>query len=269
MTTCMQHDGISYDQARQITTLVADVARRADAPWLQGRMLMEGLRCLTDADGWVWSARRYESKLHLPERTGLLHDGLSDIQVRGWINGRTSERRPPEESPLTALALQGGHFTRTRQELVFDEAWYSHPFVRQRRLRKGIDHFLCSFYPLAPRHYSVITLFRRVGRESFSPVERRLCHIVVEATASFHHSVFDSHKPKEWDGLTPRQRSVLIHLLHGRSREEIADLLRISPDTAKTHIQSVYRYFGVDSQVRLMQHCYHDADSATKAEKSV
>ena len=103
-----------------------------------------------------------------------------------------------------------------------------------------------------PRHYSAITLFRRAGRRPFGLAERRLCHLVVEATESFHHSVFETHEPKDSSELTPRQRSVLVRLLHGRSREEIAEELRISPDTAKSHMRSVYRYFGVDTQVKLM-----------------
>jgi DNA-binding CsgD family transcriptional regulator len=46
---------------------------------------------------------------------------------------------------------------------------------------------------------------------------------------------------------------VLIHLLHGKSREEIAQLLHISAETVKSHIRCIYRHFKVDSQVQLMR----------------
>ena len=38
---------------------------------------------------------------------------------------------------------------------------------------------------------------------------------------------------------------------------EIAELLRVSSDTVKSHIRAIYRHFGVDSQVHLMRwfHC--------------
>ena len=223
---------------------------------------MEGLKRLIDADGWLWSTRCYDlgedCPIDRPVHRNVLHDGLNKVQLGGWIDGYQAandelpEEGPPEEGPLATLAMLDEHFTRTRRDLVPDDAWYGHPFVQECRLDKGIDHFVCSFYPLMPRHYSVITLFRRTGREPFGRAERRLCHLVVEATESFHHSVFDNHEPRDSAGLTPRQRSVLVRLLHGKSRDEIAEELRIAPATAKSHIRSVYRYFDVDSQVKLM-----------------
>ena len=49
--------------------------------------------------------------------------------------------------------------------------------------------------------------------------------------------------------LTPREREVLSLLVDGRDAAEIAGLLYISPDTARTHVQRVIRKLGVHSRV--------------------
>ena len=204
MPHCNDHIGILYDQVRQVTRLIADAAHRNVPPSWRKRRLMEGLKYLIDADGWLWSTRFYALGEDRPAHRNILHDGLNGAQLGGWINGcRDQSDGPPEEGPLATLATLDAHFTRTRRELVPDDAWYGHPFVRRCRLDKGIDHFLCSFYPLASRHYSVITLFRATGQQPFSQTDRRLCHLVVEATESFHHAVFETHQPRNWTGSTP------------------------------------------------------------------
>ena len=52
--------------------------------------------------------------------------------------------------------------------------------------------------------------------------------------------------------LTEREASVLLLLGRGRNRQTISDELQISKETAKTHIQSIYRKVGVHSQQELL-----------------
>jgi DNA-binding NarL/FixJ family response regulator len=49
--------------------------------------------------------------------------------------------------------------------------------------------------------------------------------------------------------LTPREREVLALLVDGLDAARIADLLFISPETAKTHVQRVLRKLGVHSRL--------------------
>lgn len=52
--------------------------------------------------------------------------------------------------------------------------------------------------------------------------------------------------------LTPRQREVLWHLLHGESTEEIAQSLSITINTARNHIQNVLQKLDVHSRMEAM-----------------
>lgn len=58
--------------------------------------------------------------------------------------------------------------------------------------------------------------------------------------------------------LTPRQREVLWHLLHGEGTEGIAEILSISINTTRNHIQQVLQGLEVHSRMEavayVMQH---------------
>ena len=55
-------------------------------------------------------------------------------------------------------------------------------------------------------------------------------------------------RPRDWpagDGLTPRERVVLAHLVERLSYAEIAERMFISVNTVKAHVPSVYAKLGV------------------------
>lgn len=54
------------------------------------------------------------------------------------------------------------------------------------------------------------------------------------------------------DTLTAREREVYQLAVEGLRKEEIGERLYISPGTARTHLQRVYRKLGVHSQAELM-----------------
>ncbi len=107
---------------------------------------------------------------------------LTDRQLTGWLQAsQTPGCPPPEDAPLTDIAHHAKHFTRTRQQVVSDADWYSHPAVIKHRLGVGIDHFLYSVYPLhAPDVWSAIgfispvrqvTIYRRTGKDGTRATE--------------------------------------------------------------------------------------------------
>ena len=93
-----------------------------------------------------------------------------------------------------------------------------------------------------------------MGRPLFSEVERKICHIVVGNVAWMHLATFPEHQGEGVPDLTPRQRTVLIQLLDGKQRAEIARALRIKQPTVSEHINRIYRHFNVSSQVELMRY---------------
>lgn len=62
----------------------------------------------------------------------------------------------------------------------------------------------------------------------------------------------DREKSRALDGLTRREAQVFRLAANGAGKEEIGERLFISPATARTHLQRVYRKLGVHSHAQLM-----------------
>jgi DNA-binding CsgD family transcriptional regulator len=52
--------------------------------------------------------------------------------------------------------------------------------------------------------------------------------------------------------LTPREREVLFHLFEGAGCKQVAVRLRLSPNTVRSHLQSLMAKFGVHSTLELV-----------------
>ena len=52
--------------------------------------------------------------------------------------------------------------------------------------------------------------------------------------------------------LTPREKEIMLHIISGKNKREIADLLFLSVSTIKTNVENIYRKFGVHNKVSLI-----------------
>jgi DNA-binding CsgD family transcriptional regulator len=257
--------GLAEDDVRTMVRLLADVAVSKGDFAEQKQALMRGLSRLVDADGWLWSVTALEAETRKPICTGLMHSGLTEDQLAGWLEASQSNCPPPEDAPCFELTRTGQHFTRTRQQLVSDADWYAHPAVIRHRLRRGIDHFLYSVYPLKEAEmWSAIGFFRHVGREAFSERESRVAHILLSEVEWLHYAEVPGERERKVPELSPRERVVLIMLVEAHDKEKIADLLHLSPHTVKDYMKVIYKHFGVSSQLQLI-HRFRFGDRGDEA----
>lgn len=248
------NNGVAEADVRAMVRLLADVAIAEGGFAAQKQALMSGLKEMIDADGWLWSLTAVEPSTKKPICTGLMHSGLTEDQLAGWLEASQSSSPPPEDEPCFHLARAGKHFTRTRQQLVSDEAWYSHPTVIRHRLRRGIDHFLYSVYPLKTADmFSAIGFFRHTDRVAFTERESRIAHILLSEVEWLHFAELPGERERKVPELSPRERVVLIMLVEAHDKDKIAGLLHLSPHTVKDYMKAIYKHFGVSSQLELIQ----------------
>jgi DNA-binding CsgD family transcriptional regulator len=65
------------------------------------------------------------------------------------------------------------------------------------------------------------------------------------------------------EGLSPRDRETLEHLLDGASEKQIAARIGRSPHTVHTRVKRIYRRFGVTSRPELLARCLGEGASAS------
>ncbi|QDU55501.1 helix-turn-helix transcriptional regulator [Aeoliella mucimassa] len=245
---------IPMEDAVAAVKLLGDVAGHEGDVNERKRLLMQRLKEFTDADGWLWSVTFRDASNNRPMSVGVIHEGLTDSQFSGWLEASQVARpQPPEDQPLGRELAKGMHYTRTRRQLVTDAEWYNSPTVKKYRLDRGIDDFLYSIYPLGGDDMcSAIGLFRHVGREPFADHHRRVTHIILSNVEWLHFAGLPEHRENAVPQLTPTQRMVLVYLLEGRRRSDIAELMHITENTAKVHVRNVLKFYDAKDQLDLV-----------------
>ncbi|MFU7528005.1 response regulator transcription factor [Qipengyuania sp. ASV99] len=62
-----------------------------------------------------------------------------------------------------------------------------------------------------------------------------------------------NHKAAESLGLTRRECEILVHLAKGASNKEIARALKVSPNTVKTHVASLFQKLEVNGRGKAVE----------------
>ena len=247
-------DFIPTDDAVAAVRLLGEVAGHEGDVNTRKRLLMRRLQEFTGADGWLWSMTYRKADINQPMSVGVIHDGLTDEQFSGWVEAsQVAKPQPPEDPVLGRELAKGKHYTRTRRQLVPDAEWYNSPTIQKYRIDRGIDDFLYSIYPLGGDVMcSAIGLFRHVGREPFSDRHRRVTHIILSNVEWLHYAGLPEHRENSVPQLTPTQRMVLVYLLEGRRRSDIASLLHVTENTAKVHVRNILKFYGAKDQLELV-----------------
>lgn len=216
------------------------------------RTLLEGVAELVGADVWIWSMT--------VKNPGL--DG--DMATQGLIDGgwRSEEERvglfriltePETAIPIQAssaeITRRGKHVTIAHTELIPPEVWdrVSEPYHAL-----DLRYCLFSFYPMNETQFSAIGLHRRSSRPPFSSRERGIVHVVFQQVDWLHRQGSDIPAGSSVLSLTGRERQVLMFLLGGDTRREIANKLQLSEHTVGDYMKNIYRQLNVRSRGELL-----------------
>lgn len=239
---------ISDEDIQNVIRLLGEVAGMTEPLDERRRRLMEGLTVLVGGDTWMWVASR-----GVKDAKGaafyLLDGGWADDAQRTAVWYANSQ---PE-----VIAALGAGIDFTRHETFTYDAdhagWGDGAIFKQYIAPTGLHHLIFSMYPLDEHCTSGIGVHRHSGRLPFGPRERALIHLVVSQLDWLHRAGTDV--PANTDALrelTPRQREILVHLLGGDSRKEVAAKLGLSHYTVHDHVKGIYKVLGVNTGAELL-----------------
>jgi DNA-binding NarL/FixJ family response regulator len=81
-----------------------------------------------------------------------------------------------------------------------------------------------------------------------APMSRQIARRVVQYFQELKQLPEATRRTPEVETLTDREEQVLAHLAKGHAYKEIADLMRISFETVRTHVRSIYEKLQVHSR---------------------
>ncbi len=242
-------DTIERSELESIAGLLGGLAAQTTRPAERKAYLLERLARLVGADAWVWVVQYLAGTK--PAYYAVI-DG-------GWENDRQkldcllSALSPEAEFLLRPVASRRSeHLTFARRDLIQDPDWYRCDFYRKHREPLGLDDLLLSVYPLGSHVQSLIRLHRRAGRAPFGEDECRRTHVVMAAVGWLHRAEVPLEVLPSLDGLPRRAREVLLLLLQGHSRKQVADELKLSEHTVADYSKDLHRRFQVHSRGQLL-----------------
>ncbi len=115
-----------------------------------------------------------------------------------------------------------------------------------------IGPVIMSGFPLDQISFSAIGVYRKAGAATFGTRESQIVHIMLAAVPWLHSMGWPEDRGATVPRLHPRQRIVLNLLMEGWSRKAIADKLGVTANTVAGYTADLFRHFGVNSQVELM-----------------
>jgi DNA-binding CsgD family transcriptional regulator len=217
------------------------------------RCLFEGIASLIQADAWVWGAAQVSAN-GAEQATVIMMDG-------GWDNERERAQVlgaivQPRHQPTCTEVVQEAINRRTcitcmRQQLFSDVEWWSSPTANTWR-EAGYDEFLVSVAPGSDGEFNWIGYHRKLESPPFEEQERLIAHAVFSQSKWLRAS---RNTPSGCDNLvklSPRERQVLLLLLGGDSRKQVASKLKLSPHTVSDHLKEIYRKLGVVTRAELL-----------------
>lgn len=246
---------IGDDDLRRVVALLGGLAAdsRLEDRARKARIL-QGLAEILGAEVYVWSQVRIGDDGR-PSPFGILDGGWrSPAQRTRYFELCFSELSRPLEEALFAR-MGDAKFCIHR---VLDLVDLNAECVTGCR-SLGIEPGLLGAYRVADRVITAIEFHRLIDlegqpglREAMGHRELAIADLVLRALEALHVSGTDSPMTKRVEGLTERERTVLLLLMGGESRKQIARQLSLSEYTVADYIQALYRHFGVSSRAELM-----------------
>lgn len=141
-----------------------------------------------------------------------------------------------------------------------DDEWESSAFYREQWAPIGFAEMMSCVRYCAADTWTQVMFMRKPGVGRFSDADRSLLSIVMANVPWLDPGCSETVPPEQLAVLSERQRGVMLLLLDGLSRKQIADALFISEHTVGDHIKAIYKHFGVNSVGQLAAQFLRNAE---------
>jgi DNA-binding CsgD family transcriptional regulator len=247
-----QPSPITEDDFRAVVRILGDIATMSGTPDEKRHHLMSELCQVIGADCWIWGVSPFMMPGQQPVYLFQNHGGLDEQRLSLLLRAIEHPDSGAMTAPIARAMIEtGSHVTRLRQQIIPDERFLNSPALPY-WAAADVGPIILSLRPVPEFGTTIIAFYRASSAPLFSPREARIAHIVLTEVRWLHEEGMPHAAAKPITALPPRCRLILLQLLAGRSRNEIAADLSISIHTVNDYLKQIFRHFGVQSQTQLI-----------------
>ena len=214
--------------------------------------LLNRLTDLIGADAWTWAWGRGSPTQDTVTPLAALDHGFSDLQRRHYMEWAMSDDCHLDYRPRVIPRINDqGQVTTRRCDAYSDQEWSKNPAKRKMLNRCGWEGWIHCVRHFTNETWSHMGFLRNVNRPDFSPQDAAIIDLSMARIQWLHASADETLPPETFANITLRQRDVMLMLLEGLSRKQIAHQMGISEDTVGDHIKAIYKHFDVRSATEL------------------
>jgi DNA-binding CsgD family transcriptional regulator len=253
MTEPTSSDDILLDEndVRELVRLLGQVIAAKGDQTAKRNLVMEGLCRLLDADAWAWSLVHMELG-SAPRQVVFLHDGIPDERLPHYLSAIEHEDLQWILNRLVVDAVTRRQPVTRRDRQLFSD-WPEDSIAFRTWVDKAnLRSLILMAWPIVTGGFSGIGIYRNADRPAFGARETRIAHIVLSEIPWLHEEGWGEERGDSLVNLSKRPREILSLLVQGRARNQIADDLGLSIHTVHGYVRDIYRHFGVNSHLELI-----------------
>jgi DNA-binding CsgD family transcriptional regulator len=238
--------------ARAIVRLLGEVCANPGDYIAKKHQLMDGLCQIIAADCWCWGLAIQMEAGKPSVHIGLIQGGFTEEKFAMFTQAYTHPDMTAIHEPFALeLAEKRKHLTRLRQQLDPSAAYMktaAYPYWQA----ADIDGIIMSLCPIDRTAFSIIGIYRSSSADLFTPRENRIAHILLSEVPDLHAKGWPSDFGVTLPDLSSRHRTALALLVHGYSRQKIAESMKLSLHTINDYFKVIFAHFSVHSQAELI-----------------
>jgi DNA-binding CsgD family transcriptional regulator len=244
--------GVSPETIRRLLHVVTGIADTHSTLVERRQAVLVALLDLVQADSgnWAWGRGWPLSSAVTP--VSVIWHNVSEQQMIALMQWGLDPDTDVTFRPRVR-AQMGDRTSATTiwQDIYTPEEWEARPSMRRHLSAGDWSSWMHAVRYTDGDTWCSLFLLRNGDRPEFGPTESAIVDMVLAGIPWLHSTAEECLPPETFDGLTARQRTVMLMLLDGMARKTISSRLGITEDTVGDHIKAIYARFGVGSSGEL------------------
>lgn len=229
------------ETALELTVQIADLEERR-AKWIDWLLQQIG------ADGGLWCLGRGNPLARDVTPIATIVRGFTSEEWFAVVNAGLSEEADQVYRLPYVPYLEKSRLVCLSRSMVWSDAkWTALPFRRLVLKPVGFENWLIGVRYVDRDTWCCLSMHRRFGRPDFSPRDVVLTKIALGGIGWLSAQPSEAVPDQAFAELTRRQRMVMLCLLDGLPRKEIASRLGITQHTVNDHVKAIFDRFQVSS----------------------